>query len=793
MTLQTIPVPGLFGGVSQQIPAMRHPTQCSEQLNGLATLVDGLYKRPGTEHVASLPLTDSGFSLVGTFGNAAAHVIDRGSSGRHQLIIKNGSLMLFDLATGAVQTVSAPNGLSYLAATDPENDFRCITVADTTFIVNRTVTVAALSSVTASNPANVAYIDVRQAVSNATYTVTVDNAIQAVTGTYSSQASWGPGEIAADLRGKLAAALPGWTILVLPNGNTIKIIKPSGSVTATGKTTWSNTELVAVHQGVSKFSDLPAQFETGYVVTVLGNSEEDRDDYYVQWDGKQWIECAKPGLQTSLDPSTLPHRLRPEGASWVFERVAEWDSRRVGDDQTNPLPSFVGRKLNGIFFHRNRLGLLAGPSVVLSRAGEYYAFFAKTATQVLDADPIDLDAPSENVNSLEWAVPYSSVLVVWDDLKSQFVLAGGDELLSPNNARLQPTTTYSSNKATKPVALGNRMLFAADSGTAARVFQYRVSMDRVSNTSEDLTEHCPSYVPASPRKLAENTTFKAVAVVPRGPSKSFTVFKYEEDGQEQLVQKAWQEFRFDTLDAVRIMDAHWVGSRLYLLAHVTAAGSSDPAGGRFHLSSLEFDRTKVDTAAGFGVRLDNRVSLSGGTFSGGNTSYQVPYLAAGQLQVLRLQAGLEPVVVTPVSVTNQGTFTQVVLAGDTRTQTLVAGRQFLFRYTFTPFVMRDRNSLPILEAVTRVKRVVVRYTGTGYFMAKVAHLLRSVYSYAFSGRAVGQPGQGATQVALSDGRFAIPVGVRSDASTVSIESDSYLPVNLPYAEWEVDVTMRARR
>ena len=44
-----------------------------------------------------------------------------------------------------------------------------------------------------------------------------------------------------------------------------------------------------------------------------------------------------------------------------------YQDRRVGDDNTNPVPTFVGKRINKVLFFRNRLALLAGENVILSR------------------------------------------------------------------------------------------------------------------------------------------------------------------------------------------------------------------------------------------------------------------------------------------------------------------------------------------------------------------------------------------------------------------------------------------
>jgi hypothetical protein len=787
-------IPGLFGGVSQQIPAMRHATQCSEQDNGVATLVDGLFKRPGTKHLRTLALTGpNGQSVAGSNGAVHAHVIDKGPAALYQLLLANGSLMLYSMTTGAVQTVSFPNGNSYLTAADPETDFRCVTVADYTFIVNRAKKVAMKPGVSPANPTNVAYINVKTAVPKTYYTVTVDGVPQVhYAGDEPTNAT-----VASGLRMRIASVSTVLSAVILPNTNLIKVTSRLPAITCAVSDSWGNQAMQMIHHGVDSFSQLPAVFEPGYVVSINGTAESNQDTYYVRWDGvkSRWEETMKPGLTSGLDGATMPHQLRPDGTGgWVFEQAAYWGARLVGDEDSNPEPSFVGRGVRGVFFFRNRLGFLAGDALCLSRAGSYFDFWASTATQVLDNDPIDLAAPAEQVETLDWAVPYNQTLLVWATSKQQFVLTGGD-ILSPNTARLQPSTTFESYNGVRPAALGNRVLFASRTGSFSQLNLYRVSEDTVTNTAEDVTEHCPNYVPANPRVLAASTTVKAAVVVPGGAANELYLFKYETDERDQMTQKAWCRLRFETRDTVRIMGAYWSSRTLYLLKHV--ASSVDPvAGGRFAIETLDFEEKATDQDAGFALRLDSRVQLSSFGFDGNLTSFEVPYYSApGELVLLKCVPGAEPEELTVTShLHNHGNqTTRLYVSGDQQDATVWAGKRFSFRYVFTEVFMRDTDGVPVMAASIKLIRMLVRYQSTGWFRAMVVPLLRQTFEYPFSGRTVGQPGQGASQLALSTGSFAIPVQAKAAGTEIAIVSDSWLPCKFPYAEWVGDVTMKAQR
>ena len=794
MSLVSRSIPGLFGGVSQQIPAMRHATHCSEQDNGVATLVDGLFKRPGTKHLRTLALTGpNGQSVSGSHGAVHAHVIDKGADSLYQLLLVNGSLILYSMTTGAVQSVSFPNGNSYLVAPDPVNDFRCVTVADYTFIVNRAKKVAMKPGASPANPTNVAYINVRAAVPKTYYTATVDGVhVVHFSGDEPTAAT-----VALGLRNLIATMPNVFAATVLPNTNLIKITSKLASITCAVSDTWGNQALQMIHHGVDSFSQLPPVFEPGYVVSINGTAESNRDTYYVKWDGtkSRWEETMKPGLTSQLDGATMPHQLRPGGqGGWVFEQAAYWGARLVGDEDSNPEPSFVGRGVRGVFFFRNRLGFLAGDSLCLSRAGSYFDFWASTATQVLDNDPIDLAAPAEQVDTLDWAVPYNQTLLVWATSKQQFVLTGGD-ILSPNTARLQPSTTFESYNGVRPAALGNRVLFASRTGSFSQLNLYRVSEDTVTNTAEDVTEHCPNYVPANPRVLAASTTVKAAVVVPGGTLNELYLFKYETDERDQMTQKAWCRVRFETRDTVRIIGAYWSSRTLYLLKHVVS--SVDPvAGGRFAIETMDFEENAVDLDAAFALRLDGRVPLNSPAFDGAQTAFEVPYYSApAELVLLKCLPGMEPEEL-PVAgfLHNHGNqSTRLFVSGDHREVTVWAGKKFRFRYVFTEVFLRDADGVPLMAASVKLVRMLVRYVATGWFRASVTPLLRQTFKYPFSGRTVGQPGQGASQLALSTGSFAIPVQAKAAGTEVAIESDSWLPCKFPYAEWVGDVTMKAQR
>ena len=71
-----------------------------------------------------------------------------------------------------------------------------------------------------------------------------------------------------------------------------------------------------------------------------------------------WEETFKPGIKVAFDYTTMPHAIRR--LNGVFEvNPIKWGEREVGDDVTNPIPSFDGQKINKLLFFRNRFVILS--------------------------------------------------------------------------------------------------------------------------------------------------------------------------------------------------------------------------------------------------------------------------------------------------------------------------------------------------------------------------------------------------------------------------------------------------
>ena len=256
-------------------------------------------------------------------------------------------------------------------------------------------------------------------------------------------------------------------------GNGLYITRSSGTFNATAPT---SDLLKVMSSEVKNVDDLPSQCKHGYVVKVA-NSEADADDYYVKFFGHNdrdgdgvWEECAKPGRNIEFDKGTMPIQLVRQANGTFTVSQATWENAQVGDSLTNPNPSFVNNKINQLVFFRNRLVFLSDENVIMSRPGEFFNFWSKTATTFTPQDVIDLSCSSEYPAIVYDGIQVNAGLLLFTK-NQQFMLTTDSDILSPETAKLNAVSSYNYNEKTNPVSLGTTVAFLDNANQFTRFFE----------------------------------------------------------------------------------------------------------------------------------------------------------------------------------------------------------------------------------------------------------------------------------------------------------------------------------
>ena len=793
MALISSSIPNFVNGVSQQPYTLRLNSQGEVQENGLSTVSQGLKKRPPTKHLKKIQSTP--------LGNCFIHTINRDLSERYITVLTNGDLKVYDI-NGVEKTVAFPNGKGYLSAASPSTSFSAITVADYTFITNRNVTVAASGATTPTRPFE-ALINVKAGNYGKEYKVYINGGLQAEYKTPNGSLPADVDNISTDvIAAELAADLVSngynsgnWT--TVKNGSIIYIKNTVTDFSITTEDGFNSAGMVAIKGSLQKFSDLPINaYQNGFVVEITGTGSGETatqpfDSYFVQYETVNssgvgvWKECPKPGIPSTIGPNTMPHILVRESDGTFTFKQATWKTRLVGDEDSNPFPSFVGRNLQDIFFYRNRLGFLSDEAVIFSEAGEYFNFMRTTVTQLLDSDPIDVNASHTKVSILKHAVPFNKQLLLFSE-QTQFLIDQGD-LLSPKSIGVKVATEFPCNIIAKPVGIGKNVYFAVDKGSNSSFREYFTDLNNQANDAIDITAHIPQYIASGIYKIATAVNEDILVALSTADPSTLYIYKYFFNANEKL-QSSWSKWTYGS-DST-ILNVDFIGSDMYLVIN--------RADGVF-LEKTTVSLGDTGPSEPYNVHLDRKVQLGSAdvSFSAGYTTINLaslgytPSIGTYQL-VVRTHPTLKPGEV--MNVIWDGTNAKVT--GNITGGTYTFGRRYVFTYQLSTVVIRTPTAGGGQKADTegrlQLRKLAFNYDDSGYFKVKVTPAGRETYNYVFSGKVLGQSSGTIGSYSISEGRFVVPIISQNIGTNITLENDSPLPSSFLSADWEGFYTKRSK-
>ena len=856
MPLISSALPNLINGVSQQPPALRLPSQGEVQENGLSSVVDGLIKRPASRHIATLP------NIPSSISSAFLHTIRRGDNLEfYSMVITSGSLLVYD-ELGVQQTVNPTSGaLNYLSGlSDPASQVTATTIADFTFIVNKNKIVAkSTAKHPARNPEALVYI--KQADYSSEYELTITKGgstrTQKLTTKSSSQADTAATQnaeksiqtdrIAANLRHTVAVATAqydsitnavahgGLTYTLFGNVIYIQGNSPSDDFEVSVADSNGNQDIFAFKGQTGDFKKLPPDGPTGFVIQIIGDNAKNQDDYYVQLSEgtngtKFYKECAKPDSEKDFDNTTMPHVLIREANGTFTFMPNTWDERKVGDEDTNPFPSFVDYKINDIFFHRNRLGFLSDENVIFSQASEYYNFFNTTTLTFVESNPIDVAVSNNQISILKQAVPFSESLLLFSDL-NQFRLSAG-EILAADTVAVDVTTQFEADLLSKPVGAGKYVFFATQRGDFAGIREYYVETDTETNDAADITAHVPTYLDGRIRKLAASSNEDMLLMLTDNQKDVVYVYKWYFNKNDKL-QSSWSKFKVgevfkakDPTATVEVLQAEFDGSEIVMLVKYVYRKNSTNQGGTLQpvvqtdvcLERVQLSRdiTEDQTDDKIAVLLDRRFEVgSGGSYNSANSTAYYYDDDTGTRQNFNV-AYDGPAALVPVGQANAGqpwpqsssnhinsflTFVSQdgseIPAKDvpqaiTDGKRVWGGLKYTFKYQFSEQVLKN-NNVAVTTGRMQLRNFHIVFSDSSFFKVKIKPDNRNETVKTFTGRVLGSEQNKVGVTPIATGSFKVPVLAESSKVKITIENDSHLPCAFQSAEYEAMYKDRTRR
>ena len=793
MPLITEQISNLINGVSQQPPNIRLASQSEVQENGMSTAAEGLKKRPPLEHVKKINEHTDTDSYI--------HYINRDET--EQYIVKltsdqfdssfatdftQANLTITDLE-GNSKTVSGFTGdnKTYLTTSDARDNLHLFSIADTTFIVNRTKTTAKTSTLgTTRNPEGLIFL--KQATNAATMTVYVDGSLVS-TVTSSNDATTQIDDIVSDLTTAIGST---FTITKFGSSN-VHITRQNGA-DFTLHCNAPEGNLIAIKDSVVDFTELPSRTKDGFTIRITGEPNSGADDYWIKHNNSsdedvgEWVETVEPGLANTIDPATMPLKLVRTATNTFTLSQITWTQRVVGDATTTPDPSFIGQKINDMFFHKNRLGFLANENVILSEMGEHYNFYATTATDVLDTDIIDLAAPSTEVSILHHAIPFNENLLLFSDFAQFRLSEGAAGGLTPATARLALVTSYEHDKTVKPVVNGRKVYFSDENDGFSVVREFGIIEDLQEETAENITSHVPSYIKGRGFNIIPHDDF--LFILSDQNINEIFVYKFLfQDGTRKL--SSWSKWTFKPEEQV-------IG--LQTIDYMAYFVVVRPDGTYLDKMSLQdanlVGLTESNTQLSFKPHLDRLTSIQGSYNAGTDkTTWTLPYPDDfGSTFRLIYSAEWEGKRGGQVQGVSQTSPTTLTATGDFSAYPVWVGKEYRFLYEFTEPTIKTQvagRMSSLSGGILKIRKFNINYFKTGFFRMQITAPGRTAFDHIFTGRILGSPLNKVGEVPFETGNFKRLI--LADARRLKIEliSDSYLPCAFTGADWEGNYVVRS--
>ena len=326
-----------------------------------------------------------------------------------------------------------------------------------------------------------------------------------------------------------------------------------------------NENMSVIGQKAQDISRLPAMNKHGYVAQISNTADLDTDDYYVKFVADNgtsgagaYEETVRPhnfagtsaadAMKAGFDPATMPHALiNNRNGTFTFAKLDlsfgtaqgnqnYWKDREVGDNESNPFPTILGKQITEMFFHRNRLGLIADEQVIMSQPGQYFNLFIVSAIAASDDNPIDITVSDIKPAFINHTLPINKGVMMFSD-NGQFLLFTESDIFSPKTVRLKKIASYECDASIQPVDLGTSVLFTSNVSAYARAFEATVVDDDTPPKIVEQTRVVPEFLP---KDITKSTNSASIGITTYGKKGDSTVYHYKYyDAGNTREQSAW--------------------------------------------------------------------------------------------------------------------------------------------------------------------------------------------------------------------------------------------------------------
>lgn len=428
----------------------------------------------------------------------------------------------------------------------------------------------------------------------------------------------------------------------------------------------------------------------------------------------------------------------------------------AGDTDSSPIPEFFGRTITHMRMFQDRLMIIAGSTVFMSKSGDYFNFFRKSVLTVADDDPIEVFAQGTEDDVITGGVQHDRNVILCGQ-RYQYIVPGRENM-TPRNPYVGVQATYEDANLTTHAVAGSLLFFCQR--REKRLTLQQMSPGAVADRLDafDVSSQLDGYLTGNPRQIVAMTAPGVVFVRTAELTNGFYVYSYlDTSDQSERLFDSWSRWTFDSslgtllglsqddsgLLAITVRDTN-LGPALVLDRFVRETGPSEfpyldshmPAGSNLHAvtdnACIAFDTTSERHLLG---------------------------------TTLALRATLEAQFPSDLGALHTGTL-------------------YTSFGTLTSPYIRDHKDKIILDARLTISKLTVSMSNTSAVVVELSHDLGVTWKTAKSW--IYRPVGGwilNTQGVAAEAAITVPVMKENKAYRARISSRSWLPLTISVVEW----------
>lgn len=577
-------------------------------------------------------------------------------------------------------------------------------------------------------------------------------------------------------------------------GNTIYVTRVDGARFSIETIDGSDgDDLIAVQDRVSTVSKLPPYAPEGYVIKIQNNEGFDANSYWLKATTSgdatdqtgseiRWVETLAQGEKYKLDMGTMPHILVSEADGTFTLSYGEWEDKKVGNELTNPYPSFLDNSIQSIGTFQNRLVVTSREAAVFSRSNLFFNFFRESTQTETDADPIDVFADSDDINFLV----HSSVLdgdIVFFAENGQFLISGNTPI-TKGNIIFKRVTSYPFNTKAKPAVTGESVMFSFSTGRYAGIREMFTDSLTDTKRARPITEHVAEYIDGVPLELTTSPNINKLVIRTDKSDNTLYVYDWLWSG-DQKVQSAFHKW----VMSGTILFTKFIRDELYIVID---------RGDGVYIESVPLANDEDDKGLEFSIRADRRADVTA-NYIAGKWVFDVPYpLADDAVLVLGEDCWESDKGTSIIWDTDGSSYWTYDDLADVQSGvvscSLVLGSPFTSKYIPTqPFILDYNGRVNDIDRFT-LNTVTINYVSTGSLLISVRDKFsRREWKYEYNGRMMNSYNNKVGFAPLDAGSYKFPVRLLADSSVIEISSDDYRPLILRDMSWDGQHKQRGQR